>query len=474
MKKTPTFIFFLSAMFLHVALCKAQVNLTLRQTIDSALRRNLQLKRSQVNQKIASAVVLQSRYNLLPTLTANPQLSFNWGRTLDVSTYNYVNQRVFLTNGTLGSQVTLFQGGVLRNQILQNKILLEAENSALKRNEYELTIAAMTAFFQILASEELLNAAREQVRLAKLNVEKMQRNFDLGNKTSTDIAQIRAQQANTESDQASIENQLEVSILNLRQLINIDEDTLILKKPDVNKIKDLWMHMDTSELIDKSIKLNPSIQEANYQKRAAYVGVQVAKSSYYPTLILYGQVGTNYSNARTLTSGYRIVGFDTIGITATSNEPVLSPSLIPVTKKYRLTNQLKDNFYQAAGLTLQIPIVNHFTARINVKKAQLAYYDAVLANEIVVSNFKKVFKQALADLKSARKKLAAAVANVTESKQVLFASDKRYQIGLLNALDYETAVSNFNRAQFQEIQARYDLIFKQKLIEFYIGEQLDF
>lgn len=472
--KNITIALYLLTLSFRPILCDAQVRLTLRQTIDSALHRNLQLKRSAVKREIASTLLLQSRYNLLPNLTASPQLSFNWGRTLDVSTYNYVNQRVFLTNGALGSQVTLFQGGALRNQVLQNKLLLESEKSSVKKDEYDLTIATLTAFFQILASEDLLNAAHEQVRLAKLNVEKMQRNFDLGNKTLTDIAQVKAQEANTESDEASIQNQLEGDLINLRQLINIDHDSLMLVRPDVSKISLITKYADTSNLLKRGLKLNPDIEVAHYQKLAAQRSVSVARGGYYPSLVLYGQIGTNYSDARTLTSGYRVAGFDTIGITAKSNEPVLAPSLVPITKRYKFMNQLKDNFYQAAGLTLQIPIFNHFTSRINVKKAELAYYDAELVSEIAESNFTKVFKQALADLKNATKKLAAASANVAESRQVLFASDKRYQIGLLNALDYETAVSNFNRAQFQEIQAKYDLIYKDKLIDFYIGESLDF
>jgi len=467
--KIHTLIFFFFSLHLNSS---AQLKVTLQQAIDSTLSRNLQIKQAQFNAAFTEENLKQSRYNLLPNLSASPQTSFNWGRTLDVSTYNYITQRVFLVSGSLGTQITLFQGGQLRKQILQNKLLLEADQSNVAKVKYNLTLATATAFLQILAAQDLLAAVRQQVQLAKLNVDKVQKGFNAGNKSLADLAQVQAQQANTELDEATIQSQLEVSLLNLKQLIEMPDTIIEVVRPDISKITMIRSTYDTTALLAQALNVNPDIRLARLQKDASYQGIKVAKSALYPSLSLFGSVGSNFSGARSLPAGSRQIGFDTIGFVNGTNQRVVTPAYSSTFRNYTFIKQFTDNFYQSAGITMQIPIFNRFNAQTNIRKAKITYQNAQVTAQLAVSNLTKIINQALSDLRTADKRLAAAQSNFNATKQVLYVSEKRYQAGLLNSFDYNTAVTNHNKAEFDLIQARYDLLFKSKVIDFYLGKPL--
>lgn len=440
--------------------------------MDSTLNRNLQIKQAQFNAAFTEENLKQAKYNLLPSFSASPQSSFNWGRTLDVSTYNYINQRVFLLNGSLSTQVTLFQGGQLRRQIVQNKLLLQADQSNVAKIKNDLILAVATTFLQVMASEDLLKASKQQVQIAKLSVERIQKSFNAGNKSLADLAQAQAQQATTELDETNIQNQLDAGMLTLKQLMEMPAAVLELVKPDISKLTDASKKLDTAALWKEVLAVNPDIHLANLQKNSAYQTIKVAKSSLYPSLFLFGSAGTNFSDARSLITGTMQVGFDTIGFVNGTNQRVLEPAYRSTVKNYPFVRQFSDNFYQSAGITLQIPLFNHFTSQVNIRKAKITYQNSKVAVQIAISNLYKIFNQALADLNTANKRLAANQSNYQATKQVLYVSEKRYQAGLLNSVDYNIAQTNFNKAEFDLINARYDIVFRNKVIDYYLGKPL--
>ncbi|WP_299285976.1 TolC family protein [uncultured Mucilaginibacter sp.] len=450
----------------------AQLKITLQQAIDSTLNRNLQIKQAQFNAAFTEENLKQAKYNLLPSISASPQSSFNWGRTLDVSTYNYINQRVFLVNGSFNTQVALFQGGQLRRQIVQNKLLLEADQSNIAKIKNDLILSVATTFLQVMASEDLLKAARQQVQVAKLGVERTQKSYNAGNKSLADLAQAQAQQATTELDETNIQNTLEANLLTLKQLMEMQTITLDLIKPDISKLTNESRKLDTAALWKEVLAVNPDIKLANLQKNAAYQNIRVAKSSLYPSLYLFGSIGSNFSDARSLITGTKQVGFDTVGFVNGTNQRVLEPAYRSTVNSYPFLRQFSDNFYQSAGITLQIPLLNHFNSQTNIRKAKITYQNAQVAVQLTVNNLYKIFNQALADLNAANKRLAANQSNYQATKQVLYVSEKRYQAGLLNSVDYNIALTNFNKVEFDLIQAKYDLVFRNKVIDYYLGKPL--
>jgi outer membrane protein len=450
----------------------AQVSVTLSQAIDSTLKRNLQIRQATLNVELSTENVKLAKYNLLPNLSAGSQASFNWGRTLDVSTYNYINQRVFLNSGNLSSQFILFQGGQLRAQILQNKILLEADLQNVDKLKYDLTLGTVTAFLQILASEELLSTAKQQSRLTQLSINKLKTELRAGNKSAADLAQAEAQRAANELTEVTIQNQLDVSLLTLRQLMEMPDKSVFVVKPAVKDLVRSANDIDSSTVISEALRFNPDIKLAGLQVRSALQNIVLTKSGLFPSIILFGSAGSNYSSARSLVTGTQQTGFDTVAVVAGTNQAVLAPAYRSTIRNYTLLRQFSDNFYQSLGITAQIPIFNRHQVRGNISKAKINLEKAKLNELVAVSNFQKVINQALLDWKAAQKRLGAAELNLSAMQQVLYVSEKRYRAGLLNGLEYYTALTTYNNAELGKVQATYDLAFRRSIIDFYLNRPM--
>lgn len=452
--------------------CISQIKLTMQQAIDSTLKRNLQIKQARLYADISRENLAQSKYNRLPSLSIGPQASFNFGRTLDVSTYNYINQRVFLISGNASTQLSLFQGGLLRQQIIQNKLTLEADESNIAKVKNDLILETVSTFLEILAAQDLLKAAHEQVQLAVQNLDKIQKGFKAGNKSTADLAQAQALRASTESDESETNNQLDAALLKLKELTQFQSFDIQLIRPEATMQNYTTSLSNVADLLKKALTVSPDIQLNDARKAVAFQAITVARRSLYPIISLFGSMGTNYSDARSLLTGSQQVGLDTIGRVSGTQQPVVTPAVRTLLQKYPLARQLSDNFYQSAGVSIQIPVFNRFNSRTNVRRAKINYEIAEVTAQAAVSNFTAIFQRAIADAKTSEKRLLAAESNFQANKEIVYASEKRYLAGLLNSLDYHTAVTNYNTAEFSLIRARFNFILRVKIIDFYLGSPL--
>jgi outer membrane protein len=191
---------------------------------------------------------------MLPNLTAGPQGSFNFGRNIDPSTNQFTNQRIFALNGTLSSQVTLFQGGQLRNQIIENKLLLDADRSYTAKIKNDLILNVVTQYLQILTNQDLVTAAQQQIDIAKITLDRAQKSFDVGNQTQADLSQAKASQSTADLNYTNAENQLELSILTLKQYMEMPSATNItFEKPDISKFKNVNIRFMIPKLFCKPL-----------------------------------------------------------------------------------------------------------------------------------------------------------------------------------------------------------------------------
>src|SRR5690606_38143801 len=136
--------------------------------------------------------------------------------------------------------------------------------------------------------------------------------------------------------------------------------------------------------------------------------------------------------------------------------------------------QIQDNFNQFIGFGLSIPIFNGFSARSAVRRAKISFQNSEIDEQIAKNNLNKVINQAVFDLRAAEKRLQSAQSAFQSSKDAFNAIEKRYAVGLVNSLDFNQAQTNLNKAEFDQIQAKYDLIFRSKVIDFYLGNPLTF
>lgn len=446
-----------------------QIRLTLQEAIDSAVTRNPSVRQAELSRDLDRENLTQSRNNRLPAINANPQFSSNWGRSLDLSTYSFITQRVSLISGSIGMQLNLYQGGSIRNQILQNKFILEASESNVSKVKNDLTLETLTVFFQVVTDQHLLEVSRQQVVLAEHNLKMEKIGFDAGNKSIANLAQAKAQLAVATLDETTIQSRLKISMERLKELMALQTANLVVVEPDSMILENSFDTKDSSRILNQALKFNSDLKVLFFQAQAALQGVKVAKSSLLPSLTLFSSIGSNFSDARSLVTGTQQVGFDTVGRVLSTNQPVLSPSLRTISKNYSFIRQFSDNFYQSIGLTMQIPIFNRFTNKTNIKKAALSYQLAKSAIDEKNNSLIRIINQAISDIKTSANRLEAAKSVYEANQEVLRVSKKRYEANLINALEFNTAIGSFNRAQFDQIEAKYAMLFRIKILDFYTG-----
>jgi len=454
---------------------KAQQVISLQQAVDSTLKNNLTIKQAQLTELIGTEDYKQSKNNMLPSLTANPQASYNFGRSPNLTTYSYSSQSFLYVNGQASLSVTLFQGGQLRNQIYQNKLLLDVDKTSTAKVKNDLLLNVVTDYLTILTDQDLVIAAKQQIDLAKITLDRAKKNFEAGNQTRADLAQAQAQLSTAELNLTNSQNQVDLAILILKQYMEMDPSTNItVEKPDISKLTDIKTIYDATEVIKTALTVNPDIRLAELQQQTYAQAIKIAKGNYYPTVSLFGGVGTNYSNQNTRHVIGTIPVINQVGTVTVQGTQynVTAPGFVPNYAPYSAFTQIGDNFNQSIGISLQIPIFNKFQTRTSVRKAKLNYQYAELSTRLAKNTLSKTIIQAVLDLQAADKSYQSALQTFQSNKEALNVTKQRYDAGLVNTLEYNTALTNYNKSQNDMIEAKYQVVFRSKVIDYYIGNPI--
>lgn len=452
---------------------RAQQVITLQKAIDLTLQNNLTIKQSKITEAIGTADYQQAKNNFLPSLTVNPQASYNFGRSPNLTTYAYTSQSFLYINGQAALSITVSQGGQLRNQILANKLTLDADKTTTEKTKNDLLLSVVTAYLQILTNQDLVTAANQQIGIAKITLDRSQKNFDAGNQTLADLSQSKAGLSTAEYNLTTAQNQLDISILALKQYMEMDPATEItVDRPDISKLTDIQTAFAAPDVIKTALNINPDIKLAEIQQQGYLQAIKIAKGSYYPVVSLFAGVGSNYSSISQNVIGTTTVQTQ-IGVLQGTTTPVIGQYQSPVySPSYSITNQFSNNLNESFGVSLQIPIFNKFTAHTAVKKAKLNYEYAQLSTELAKNTLSKTITQAVLDVQAAEKQYISAQQTYYANKEAFNVVQQRYNVGLVNSLDYNTSLTNYNKAETDMIEAKYAVVFRSKVIDYYLGNPI--
>lgn len=443
---------FLLTLFLPIAfegsVC-AQDSLTLSKAIRIALENNLELKKAKLNIALANENVKLAKLALFPSLNVNLGSNYSFGRNEDPFSSEFFNTKIASSSGGLSASVPLFQGTQRLKQILQNKHLLEASKNSSKLAENDLILNVVTAYLQILYNKEVLHASLAQLSIARQILGQEKRQFNAANKTLADLAQSEKQVALAELTLSNAKSQLKFSYLNLLNYLELDPEKQIEVAVEDTFVSE-GQRYHVAEVLQKAINTTPSVKLAENQVSAAATAVELAWAGFFPRLSL--QAG--------LTSGFSSLG----------QRPFLNQGGSLSYKTAGFGFQLQENFNQYIGLNLAIPIFNGAASRINLNKAKINMESLRIAELAERNNFRKIITQAVSDLDIAVEKYRYSQNIYDASKKVFVATEKRYIVGLVSSLTLSQVQTEFNLAEIEMIKARFDMIFKNKIIKFYMGE----
>ncbi|PRD48587.1 TolC family protein [Sphingobacterium haloxyli] len=423
---------------------------TLQEAIETTLERNLQIKQAEFGYQISEQDLYQSKSELYPNLSVGADNAYNYGLTFDQTSGQLIRGNFWTTNAgaQLSSSIAIFQGFQKINQIKANKIQLTIDATEVEKVKNDLVLSVVTNYLEAITNGELYEAAQQQVRLSREQLRQDSIQFQVGNKTLADLAQAENQVATDELNIMSSENAYELSLLNLKQLMELSPDTTFgLEKPSIADIMAEYAVTSFDDVFRKALLSQPAIEQASYYKELALKNIDIAKGAYYPTLNLSAGYGTNYSSR----------AYDMI-----------------TQEQIRFFDQVNENKSFRGGLSLQIPIFNNNRTKVAVNKAKIGYLQAENEEALARRNLEKTIAQAILDLRSANRQYFASQVAFNTSKVAFETIKERYDVGMANSMEMFTAQTNMNSAEFEMIRRKYEMVFRGKVIDYYIGNPITF
>ncbi len=448
----------------------AQQQWTLQQCIEHAMKNNLQVRIAILNNELNQANLKQSRANVLPNLNFGANNTYNFGKTIDRFTNQFANTRVQSINLGLQTQWNLFNGLQNYHTIKQNEINLMTGKYDIDRTKNDVSLNIANAFLQIVLARELVNITQNQVNTTNTQLTRIKKLVDAGALPKFNQYDVESQLSSEELNVVNAQNQLNIANLNLALLLNLNPEEFSISKPEVPNPNDLPLNFTAQQIYASALSNQPIIKSAENQVLSAEKGVKIAKSAVSPSLVFSGSLGTGYSGLAQQIAGYDST-IATIGYTAVG-DIVYSLFVNPVLEKSPYGTQFKDNFNRSLGLTLNIPLFNNLQthtaitrAKINVESARLQLLQAKL-------DLQRTILQAYTDANGALKKFNATEKSVIALKESFKYVEQRYNVGAANSVDYNTQKNNVTNAEAQLLQAKYEYIFKAKVLDFYLGKAI--
>lgn len=446
---------------------------TLQEAIDKALEENISVKQAQLDLEMAEIDKLSALGNYLPSLNISASNSWNTGLTQNITTGVLQNQttRNFSANATAG--ITIFNGLNNLRQAQRAKLSKLAAQYNLEQIKDNTALIVANAYLEILFNKENLNVIKAQHQITLQQLERSNQLVDAGSIPRGDLLEIISTSANEEQRIVVAENTIRISLINLAQILLIkDYENFDIAETSYDAPLSDITTKTPAEIIAKAKEERQEIKIAETNIALAEKDVQITRSSYYPTLSGFLNYNTRESGADRILQG----GIDpneptrVIGQVEGTGQVVVAPNFGLLTNPPApFFEQLYLNDGISYGLQLNIPILNGFSARAAVKRNEVNVKRAEFEKEQAELELESNVYQAYTDVVGARKAYEAALVAVDAQEQAYQYSTDRFDVGLLNSFDFSQAKFKLENAQSEALRAKYDYIFKIKVLELYFG-----
>jgi outer membrane protein len=456
----------------------AQKAWSLQECVDYALKNNLAVKRGEVSAELADVNFQQSKFARLPTLNASAGRNWNFGRTIDPFTNQFTTSQVESDNLSLNSSLVLFNGFQLRNTLQQSRLEFMAGQHDLQKIKNDISLNVVSAYLQALYAKEQLKVAEGRVELAKQQQERVRRMVDNGIMVQGNLLDATAQYATEELALVSAQNQVDMARLALAQLLQLttvgDFDVL---DPQVGIPDKAAVDRTVEEIYLLSLRFLPEVHAADTRMQSAEKGVVIAQGAFAPRLTLFGQLSTFYASSNKRITDGSLIGYAPDGSfisTGFDTLPVLSPLFDYNLETNPYRTQLDQNLNRAVGVSMSIPLFNGLNTRSALQRARLNLESAKINKDQTRNQVFQSIQQAHTDAKAAGKRYEATKGSVEAFEAAFQYAQKRFDAGVIQSLEYLTAVNNLTRSRIDLLQAKYDYIFRLKVLDFYAGIPLTF
>ncbi|WP_144802832.1 TolC family protein [Maribacter sp. MAR_2009_72] len=421
----------------------AQESWTLDECVSYALAHNLQLNDFKYTNQSNKETYRQSVRNLLPSVNASSSYLVNYGRAEDPNTGTFVNQDFYSNNYSLESSIDLFRGFQKINAIKASKLLFKATKEDVLQQKYLLAFRVMQAFYDIQFFEGLVEISKEQLTVSQTNYSLVEKQVELGLKAGADLYEAESLLLTDKLNVTQSANQLATAKLTLIQEMNLENTSEIeITKELPQVVADAAFNEITSDSVyNEAREFLPLIKAQELRAKAAKKQVAVSRGRLYPSLSFFAGIGTGYFETTR----------DTLGNT------------LPFRQQFR------DNTSQYLGVNLSVPISNGWSARSQVKQSKIEKLRAENNLKTQEQELFQTIQQLVQDYNSLVVELVQSNQKMEAQNLAFTIAQKRYEKGLINALELFTAKNLYASAQNENLQVKLRSEINKSTLDFYRG-----
>ena len=435
MKKT---IILLIALLTFINTQAQQKKWTLQECVAYALENNISVKQSELDLQFAEIAQRDALGNFIPSLNINSNLANSSGLTINPTTNQFETTRFTSFSGSATTAVTLFDG--LRNvrELQRAKLSAMSSRYSLEKMKDDIALFVANSYLQVLFNKQSLQVLVAQNEVTRGQLDRTKELVDAGVLPRGDLLEIEATHSNEEQRIIVAQNNIEISLISLAQTLLIkDYANFDIVEYDYDVYGEEILLNTPAEIIDRAKEERYEIRIAEENKKIAEKDVQLARGAYYPTVNAFFNYNTRYAD----------------------NDPF----------NRDFVTQLYDNDGTSYGLQLNIPVLNGFATRNQVKRNQINVLRAEYQLEQAALDLESNVYQAYVEARGALKAYEAAQASQRAQELAFDYATERFDVGLTNAFDFSQSKLRYENAQTEVVRTKYDYIFKLKVIELYFG-----
>ncbi len=420
---------------------QAQNEWDLQACFDYAIQNNLQVKRQEINTRYNETLVKQAKDDKLPNLNGQVSNDFSFGRSLTYdNTYDNINSASVA--GGLNTSMTLFNGMTLSNTVKMRELDLQATLADLQKTKDDIMLGIAAEYLEILFAQEVQLVAEATIEVTKQQINRTRQLVDAGSEARGALLEIEAQLAREELDLVNAQNRVQLAYLNLYQFLELPmAESFKIEEPVLPEVQANLTMINAYDVFSNAINVRPEIKAAQLRVESAMKQLEISKGYRYPSLSFGANYYNQYNNQYKDFEGNRI----------------------------DLGEQLKNNSRSSLGLTLSIPIFNRFQVKNNISNSelQIADYEYQLqqSRNVLRRDIEQVYTNALA----AFNRYISTDKAVASMKEAFRYTEEKFNVGMINSVEYNQSKTNLTNAQSDLIQAKYEYIFRTKILDFYNG-----
>ena len=424
----------LSLFFLLACSVMAQERQSYRFALEDCLRfaasNNYERKSLELTGKSLETTYEQSKQQRLPNLSASV------GQNLSN------NENGWSTSGNVGvgSSVTIYQGGNISNTIEQNRLNKERNEVQLERYDNQLATQILQSFLTILGNQELLNYQLEVLNTSREQVKQGRVRHNVGTILESDLLLLEAQYYSDSNNVVDTRINIENNLLDLKVLLSMNPtDNLAIVTPNTDNLDDLKESLPSEEeAVSLAMDYMPDLRLSDYDIRMAEKSVDMARGNYFPSISANANVGMG------------VLSFDSEGNSKWYGKPT-----------------------ESAGISMSIPIYSRGQTKANVKKSCIALEQAQLDYEQSALSVRQTVVQAYRNVVSAYNAYKVSQVKENAYSKSFNAYNIQYQYGTITTVELLQQQNNYLNALNSYIQNKYSLLMKRKILDVYMGKQIE-